>query len=602
MCGIVGYSGNETKAKEVILSGLEKLEYRGYDSAGIAIVMENQELFIEKKKGKLAVLKEYVEKDSKLEGKIGIGHTRWATHGIPTDENAHPHYGQNKKVAVVHNGIIENYWKIKEELVKEGVQFSSDTDTEVVAQLFEKLYQGDLLEATLLLLEKIKGSYALGMIHQAEPTRLVCCKKESPLVIGIGETASYIASDATALLKYTKNFIYLEDGDIAILEGNQVKLYDRLGKEITREVVYVDASPEQVSKQGYEHFMLKEMEEQGDIIEKTLGVYVNEEGNVNFQKQVAGISLENFHKIYVVACGTAYHAGLQFQYFMKHLCQKEILVEIASEFRHDPPFLDEKTLVIVISQSGETYDTLMALRQAKLQGAMTLAICNVLGSTIAREANRVIYTLAGPEISVASTKAYTAQVVLLYLLTLYFSGKNEKELDDAYQLSEKFKHIFDKKEEIKRVSEKIAKSKDIFYLGRGLDEKIAREGSLKLKEITYIHSESFPIGELKHGSIALIEEGVPVVLLSTRKEWSEKSSSNLKEVKSRGAYVIAIAVEGSDEVKAGADEYIEIEDAGIYLTALLAVVKMQLLAYYVAVAKGLDVDKPRNLAKSVTVE
>lgn len=602
MCGIVGYSGNETKAKEVILSGLEKLEYRGYDSAGIAIVMENQELFIEKKKGKLAVLKEYVEKDSKLEGKIGIGHTRWATHGIPTDENAHPHYGQNKKVAVVHNGIIENYWKIKEELVKEGVQFSSDTDTEVVAQLFEKLYQGDLLEATLLLLEKIKGSYALGMIHQAEPTRLVCCKKESPLVIGIGENASYIASDATALLKYTKNFIYLEDGDIAILEGNQVKLYDRLGKEITREVVYVDASPEQVSKQGYEHFMLKEMEEQGDIIEKTLGVYVNEEGNVNFQKQVAGISLENFHKIYVVACGTAYHAGLQFQYFMKHLCQKEILVEIASEFRHDPPFLDEKTLVIVISQSGETYDTLMALRQAKLQGAMTLAICNVLGSTIAREANRVIYTLAGPEISVASTKAYTAQVVLLYLLTLYFSGKNEKELDDAYQLSEKFKHIFDKKEEIKRVSEKIAKSKDIFYLGRGLDEKIAREGSLKLKEISYIHSESFPIGELKHGSIALIEEGVPVVLLSTRKEWSEKSSSNLKEVKSRGAYVIAIAVEGSDEVKAGADEYIEIEDAGIYLTALLAVVKMQLLAYYVAVAKGLDVDKPRNLAKSVTVE
>ena len=575
MCGIVGYSGNETKAKEVILSGLEKLEYRGYDSAGIAIVMENQELFIEKKKGKLAVLKEYVEKDSKLEGKIGIGHTRWATHGIPTDENAHPHYGQNKKVAVVHNGIIENYWKIKEELVKEGVQFSSDTDTEVVAQLFEKLYQGDLLEATLLLLEKIKGSYALGMIHQAEPTRLVCCKKESPLVIGIGETASYIASDATALLKYTKNFIYLEDGDIAILEGNQVKLYDRLGKEITREVVYVDASPEQVSKQGYEHFMLKEMEEQGDIIEKTLGVYVNEEGNVNFQKQVAGISLENFHKIYVVACGTAYHAGLQLQYFMKHLCQKEIIVDIASEFRHDPPFLDEKTLVIVISQSGETYDTLMALRQAKLQGAMTLAICNVLGSTIAREADRAIYTLAGPEISVASTKAYTAQVVLLYLLTLYFSGKNEKELDDAYQLSEKFKHIFDKKEEIKRVSEKIAKSKDIFYLGRGLDEKIAREGSLKLKEITYIHSESFPIGELKHGSIALIEEGVPVVLLSTRKEWSEKSSSNLKEVKSRGAYVIAIAVEGSDEVKAGADEYIEVEEAGKYLTALLAVVKMQ---------------------------
>ncbi|MCI7343603.1 MAG: glutamine--fructose-6-phosphate transaminase (isomerizing) [Fusobacterium necrophorum] len=602
MCGIVGYSGSEAKAKEVILSGLEKLEYRGYDSSGIAIVLDNQQLFIEKKKGKLAVLKEYMEKNSIEDGKIGIGHTRWATHGIPTDENAHPHFGQNKKVAVVHNGIIENYWKLKEELLKEGIQFSSDTDTEVVAQLFEKLYQGDLLETTLLLLEKIKGSYALGILHQAEANKLVCCKKESPLVIGLGEQETYLASDATALLKYTKDFIYLEDGDIAILEGNKVELYDTRGNRIQRETVHVEASPEQVSKQGYEHFMLKEMEEQGEIVEKTLGVYVNEEGKVDFKKQLEGISLDAFDKCYVIACGTAYHAGLQFQYFMKHLCRREITVEIASEFRHDPPFLDDKSLVFVISQSGETYDTLMALREAKSQGAMTLALCNVLGSTITREANKVIYTLAGPEISVASTKAYTAQVIVLYLLALYFADKNEQELDELYQFSEKLEEIFSKKEKIQQIAKKIAKSRDIFYLGRGLDEKIAREGSLKLKEISYIHSEAFPIGELKHGSIALIEEGVPVLLLSTRPEWSEKSSSNLKEVKSRGAYVIAIVVEGSEEVKAGADEYIEVKNAGKYLTALLAVINMQLLAYYVAVEKGLDVDKPRNLAKSVTVE
>lgn len=602
MCGIVGYSGSKAKAKEVILSGLEKLEYRGYDSSGIAIVLDNKKLFIEKKKGKLAVLKKHMERDSREDGKIGIGHTRWATHGIPTDENAHPHFGQNKKVAVVHNGIIENYWKLKEELLKEGVRFSSDTDTEVVAQLFEKLYQGDLLETTLLVLEKIKGSYALGILHQAESNKLVCCKKESPLVIGLGKEETYIASDATALLKYTKDFIYLEDGDIAILEGNKVELYDIRGNRIQRETVHVEANPEQVSKQGYEHFMLKEMEEQGEIVEKTLGVYVNEEGKVDFKKALEGISLDAFDKVYVIACGTAYHAGLQFQYFMKHLCRKEITVEIASEFRHDPPFLEDKSLVFVISQSGETYDTLMALREAKAQGVMTIALCNVLGSTIAREADRVIYTLAGPEISVASTKAYTAQVVVLYLLTLYFAGKYEEELDDLYRLSESLEEIFSKKEKIQQIAEKIAKSRDIFYLGRGLDEKIAREGSLKLKEISYIHSESFPIGELKHGSIALIEEGVPVLLLSTRPEWSEKSSSNLKEVKSRGAYVIAIAVEGSEEVKAGADEYIEVKNAGKYLTALLAVVNMQLFAYYVAVAKGLDVDKPRNLAKSVTVE
>lgn len=602
MCGIVGYSGSDKKAVEVILSGLEKLEYRGYDSAGIAIVEEDHSLVVEKKTGKLAVLEEHMKQQAQLAGKIGIGHTRWATHGIPTDANAHPHVSQHKKVAVVHNGIIENYWKLKQALLEEGVVFSSETDTEVVAQLFEKYYTGDLMAATLKLLDTIKGSYALGILHQEEPDKLVCCKKESPLVLGVAKDASYIASDASALLKYTQDFIYLEDGDIAILEGAKYTIYNRQGEEIKREVVHLDCSAEEISKQGYDHFMLKEIEEQDKVIESTLAVYVDDNGEIDFRKQLEGIQIEDFEKVLVVACGTAYHAGLQFQYFMKHLCQKEVQVEIASEFRHDPPFMNEKTLVIFISQSGETYDSLMALRLAKEKGAKTFALCNVLGSTISREADRVAYTLAGPEISVASTKAYSAQVVLLYLLSLYFAKKNGKELDDLYQLSQKFKHVFEKKEEIKKIAEKIAKASSIFYLGRGLDEKIAREGSLKLKEISYIHSESFPTGELKHGSIALIEEGVPVILISTLREMSEKNSSNMKEVKARGAYAIALAIEGSEELKAGADEYMEVEDAGEYLTALLSVIYLQLLAYYVAVAKGLDVDKPRNLAKSVTVE
>lgn len=602
MCGIVGYSGSENKAVEVILSGLEKLEYRGYDSAGIAVVGENHSLVVEKKTGKLAVLENHIHSQAKIEGKIGIGHTRWATHGIPTDANAHPHISQEKKVAVVHNGIIENYWKLKQSLIEEGVVFSSETDTEVVAQLFEKYYQGDLMKATLTLLDTIKGSYALGIIHQEEPHRLVCCKKESPLVLGVGKDASYIASDAAALLKYTQDFIYLEDGDIAILEGKQYQIYNRQGQKIEREVVYLKNSAEEISKQGYEHFMLKEIEEQEKVVETTLSVYVDEQGKIDFQKQLEGISLDRFQKILVVACGTAYHAGLQFQYFMKQICKREVQVEIASEFRHDPPFMDQNSLVIFISQSGETYDSLMALRLAKSYGATTFALCNVLGSTIAREADRVAYTLAGPEISVASTKAYTAQVALLYLLTLYFAKKEGKELDDLYQFSSKLQRVFQQKEKIKKVAEKIAGAKSMFYLGRGIDDKIAREGSLKLKEITYIHSEASPTGELKHGSIALIEEGVPVVMLSTQKGLSEKNSSNMKEVKARGAFVIAVALEGSEEVKAGADEYLEVEDAGEYLTALLAVVYLQLLSYYVAVAKGLDVDKPRNLAKSVTVE
>lgn len=601
MCGIVGYSGSEEKAKEVILSGLEKLEYRGYDSAGIAIVDGRKHLWIEKKTGKLAVLVEHLAEQQKGEGKIGIGHTRWATHGIPTDANAHPHMGQEKKVAVVHNGIIENYFKLKKALMEEGVAFASDTDTEVVAQLFEKLYEGNLLEATLALLQKVKGSYALGIIHQAEPNKLVCCKKESPLVIGVTDTASYIASDATALLKYTKDFIYLQDGDVAILEGAKISLYNQEGKSVQREVVRVEASLEEVSKQGYPHFMLKEMEEQGEVVERTLSVYVSEQGEIDFHKQLEGWDMEKFQKIVVVACGTAFYAGLQFQYFMKHLYHKEIEVSIASEFRADPPFLNEHSLVILISQSGETYDTLMALREARAQGASVLAVCNVLGSTIAREADRVIYTLAGPEISVASTKAYTAQVTLLYLLTLYLAKKDGRDLDDVYQLSKKLAHIFSQKDKMKEIARKISSAKTMFYLGRALDEKVAREGSLKLKEISYIHSEAFPSGELKHGSIALIEEGVPVVFISTKAEWSAKTASNIKEVKARGAYVLALAIEGSEEVKGVSDDYIEVKEAGM-LTALLAVVYLQLLAYYVAVEKGLDVDKPRNLAKSVTVE
>ena len=607
MCGIVGYSGSSSKAVEILLEGLEKLEYRGYDSAGIAFVTNNS-LQVEKKEGKLQNLKDHM-KNFDVFSNIGIGHTRWATHGVPSDRNSHPHYSESKDVAVVHNGIIENYAELKKELMEQGVKFSSDTDTEVVAQLFSKLYDGDLYSTFKKVLKKIRGTYAFAIIHKDFPDRMICARSHSPLLVGLGENQNFVASDVSAVLKYTRDIIYLKDGDVVLLDKNKVTIYDKDEKEVQREIKKVEWDFEQASKGGYDHFMIKEIEEQPEIVEKTLNVYVDKDENVNFDEQLEGINFHNIDRIYIVACGTAFYAGLQGQYFMKKLLGIDVFTDIASEFRYTDPIITDKTLAIFVSQSGETIDTLMSMKYAKEKGAKTLAISNVLGSTITREADNVIYTLAGPEISVASTKAYSSQVLVLYLLSLYMGAKLGKIQEKKYQkyiadiklLKENILDVIKNKNNIHEIAKNIKDMQNGFYLGRGIDEKIAREGSLKMKEINYIHTEALPAGELKHGSIALIEKGVLVVAISTNLEMDEKVVSNIKEVKARGAYVIGVYKEGS-LVPEVADTTIQIKDNGDLLSSILAVVGLQYLAYYTSLEKGFDVDKPRNLAKSVTVE
>jgi len=557
MCGIIGYSGTNTNAVEVLLEGLEKVEYRGYDSAGIAFVTDKG-IQIEKKEGKLDNLRNHMKQFEVLSC-TGIGHTRWATHGVPTDRNAHPHYSENRDVALIHNGIIENYVEIKKELLEQGVKFSSDTDSEVVAQLFSKLYDGDLYSTLKKVLKRIRGTYAFAIIHKDFPDRMICCRSHSPLIVGLGEHQNFIASDVSAILKYTRDIIYLEDGDVALVTKDNVTIY--------------------------------------------------KEKNVNFDEQLEGINLHNIDRIYIVACGTAYYAGLQGQYFMKKLLGIDVFTDIASEFRYNDPVITDKTLAIFVSQSGETIDTLMSMKYAKEKGAKTLAISNVLGSTITREADNVIYTLAGPEISVASTKAYSSQVLVLYLLSLYMGAKlgklEEKDyikyISDITLLKENISGLITEKEKIHEIAKRIKDVKNGFYLGRGIDEKVAREGSLKMKEINYIHTEALAAGELKHGSIALIEQGVLVVAISTNLEMDEKVVSNIKEVKARGAYVVGVCKEGS-LVPEVVDDVIQIKDSGELLSPVLAVVALQYLAYYTSLEKGFDVDKPRNLAKSVTVE
>ena len=608
MCGIVGYVGNDEKAVEVILEGLSKLEYRGYDSAGLAVVEDGQ-IFIEKKSGKLSNLADALENDHH-HSKVGIGHTRWATHGVPTDNNAHPHLSNDGKVAVVHNGIIENFASLKEELIEKGYIFHSDTDTEVVAQLFSELYTGDLVETFYKLKEKIRGSYAFGIIHKDHPGKIICARKESPLIIGLSKEKNFIASDVPAILKYTRDVMFLDNGEAALLEEGKVTVYNDKKEVIDKEITKIEWDMEQATKNGYPHFMIKEIEEQPVAVEKTLSSYIDIEGKINFGKSFENIDFDKIKEIHIVACGTAYYAGLQGSYFFKKINGLKTYIDIASEYRYNDPFVDENTLAIFLSQSGETLDTLMAMKLAKEKGATTLAVTNVLGSTISREADEVIYTLAGAEIAVASTKAYTTQAVTMYLMSLYFamnSGKinNEecqKYLDDVYKLSENIGRVLETKEKIKAIAEKIKDRKNGFYLGRGIDDKIAKEGSLKMKEVSYVHTESFPAGELKHGPIALIEDGTMVVVVSTQDKMVEKVASNIKEVRARGAYVIAITKKDHKEVIDVADDVITIDDNGELLTPELAAIPMQLLAYYTAVGKGLDVDKPRNLAKSVTVE
>ncbi|HEK8871415.1 TPA: glutamine--fructose-6-phosphate transaminase (isomerizing) [Clostridioides difficile] len=610
MCGIVGYLGSR-KAAEVILEGLSKLEYRGYDSAGVAVNSSNEEeLNIRKFKGRLSVLAEDLEKNP-IDGNLGIGHTRWATHGEPSDVNSHPHFNQAKTIAVVHNGIIENYMEIKEELVSEGVKFESQTDTEVIAHLVDKYYEGNLLDAVYKTISKLRGAYALGVICKEHGNELVAVRKDSPLVVGVGEGENFIASDIPALLKYTRDVYFLENGEVVHLKDENVTVYDSNRNLVEKEVFHVTWDVEAASKGGYDYFMSKEIHEQPTGVRETLERRLDDNGNIVLDSiNISKEDLEKINKVYIVACGTAYNAGLLGKYAIEKFVNIPVITDIASEFRYSDPFVDENSLVILVSQSGETADTLAVLRDSKAKGARILSITNVVGSSIARESDDVFYTWAGPEVAVASTKAYTTQITSLYMIALDFAikkGTITREFYDSMiskmkDIPSKIQEILDNEEYIKEVAKTVVNSDHAFYLGRGIDYSLAMEGSLKLKEISYIHAEAFAAGELKHGTIALIEKGTPVIAIATQEKLFEKMVSNMEEVRARGAYVVAIAQSHNKDVEKAADKIIYIPNSDDILSPILAVVPMQLLAYHVSVLRGCDVDKPRNLAKSVTVE
>ncbi|HCQ5550989.1 TPA: glutamine--fructose-6-phosphate transaminase (isomerizing) [Clostridioides difficile] len=610
MCGIVGYLGSR-KAAEVIVEGLSKLEYRGYDSAGVAVNSSNEEeLNIRKFKGRLSVLAEDLEKNP-IDGNLGIGHTRWATHGEPSDVNSHPHFNQAKTIAVVHNGIIENYMEIKEELVSEGVKFESQTDTEVIAHLVDKYYEGNLLDAVYKTISKLRGAYALGVICKEHGNELVAVRKDSPLVVGVGEGENFIASDIPALLKYTRDVYFLENGEVVHLKDENVTVYDSNRNLVEKEVFHVTWDVEAASKGGYDYFMSKEIHEQPTGVRETLERRLDDNGNIVLDSiNISKEDLEKINKVYIVACGTAYNAGLLGKYAIEKFVNIPVITDIASEFRYSDPFVDENSLVILVSQSGETADTLAVLRDSKAKGARILSITNVVGSSIARESDDVFYTWAGPEVAVASTKAYTTQITSLYMIALDFAikkGTITREFYDSMiskmkEIPSKIQEILDNEEYIKEVAKTVVSSEHAFYLGRGIDYSLAMEGSLKLKEISYIHAEAFAAGELKHGTIALIEKGTPVIAIATQEKLFEKMVSNMEEVRARGAYVVAIAQSHNKDVEKAADKIIYIPNSDDILSPILAVVPMQLLAYHVSVLRGCDVDKPRNLAKSVTVE
>ena len=606
MCGIVCYKGN-LEARDVIVEGLERLEYRGYDSAGISLIDQGV-LSTVKKSGKVKVLKDELSKNP-IKGHLGIGHIRWATHGGPSDVNSHPHLSNNGKIAVVHNGIIENYNELKENLKKEGYTFKSETDTEVIAVLIEKFYENDLLDAVRKAKAMLRGSYALGIICQDEDDRLIVLREESPLVLGLTDDGILAASDLPSIIKYTKDVIYLENGDLVDIKGNDYTIYDRENEKVKREVSKVTFSFEDATKEGYDHFMIKEINEQPKAIADTIK-YKLTDGLIDFKENAfSKEELQGFNKIYMVACGTAYHAGLVGSYAFEKFAKIPVICDIASEFRYNDPFIDDKTLIILPSQSGETADTLAALRLAREKGAKTLVLTNVVASSLDREADKTIYCYAGPEIAVASTKAYTTQIISFYMLALDFARKLETISEEEYKnileeikkIPEKVKEILDNIEDIKKYAQEIKKSESIFYLGRGLDYKSVIEGALKLKEVSYIHSEAFAAGELKHGTIALIEERTPVVTVATQENIMEKTISNVKEVISRGANIFSIA-RSDDHLEDISHYTYKLPETIDALYPVLAVVPQQLLAYYTSNAKGIDVDKPRNLAKSVTVE
>ena len=608
MCGIVGYVGKK-KASDFLIEGLSKLEYRGYDSAGIAVI-NNGKVEIRKHKGRLSNLVEELSNNS-AEGTIGIGHTRWATHGEPSDVNSHPHQTSKGDITVVHNGIIENYSELTQWLKSEGYEFKSATDTEVIPNLIHYYYNGNLFEAVVKATEKLEGSYALGVVSGQEPDKIVAVRKDSPLIVGIGQGETFIASDIPAVLNYTRDIYLLEDNEFVVLTNEGVEVFEANGDKINKEIYKVTWNEDAAEKGGYDSFMLKEIHEQPKAIKDTMAgrVALNEKVNLGDFK-LTSEELENMDRIYIVACGTAYNAGLMGKVAIEDLARIPVEVAIASEFRYRNPIVTNKTLIVTLSQSGETADTLAVLRDAKKIGAKTLAITNVVGSSISREADSVIYTMAGPEIAVASTKAYTTQAVVMNLLGMYLAdlkgllkSEEEAEIKNALlELPSKVEEVLNQKAQIAKIAKLISQEKDLFYLGRDVDYVLAIEGALKIKEIAYIHSEAYAGGELKHGTIALIEPGTKIIALLTKSNLKDKMISNIREVKSRGAEIIGIAYENQEVDLSVFDEIIRIPQISTRIAPILGAVVLQLLAYYVATERGCDIDKPRNLAKSVTVE
>ena len=612
MCGIVGYVGEE-QAAPILLSGLEKLEYRGYDSAGIAVRNEaDGNIEIVKAKGRLRILSEKTDGGRAVPGTCGIGHTRWATHGEPSENNAHPHCSEDRSVVLVHNGIIENYQELKDKLLKSGYTFYSQTDTEIAVKLVDYYYRktGTPLEALTRTMLRIRGSYAFGVMFHDCPGRIFAARKDSPLIIGMSSTGTLIASDVPAILDKTRNVYYIGNLEIAELSKDEVHFYNIDREEIRKDMVEIKWDAESAEKGGYEHFMLKEIHEQPKAVQDTVGAYVKD-GRIDFTE--VGLTedfLKDLDRVYIVACGSAYHVGMAGKYVMEDLADTPVEVDLASEFRYRNPKLMKNSLVIVVSQSGETADSLAALRLAKEKGVPVLGVVNVVGSSIARESDYILYTYAGPEISVATTKAYSTQLIAMYLLAIemaYVKGLTSEEryrelIGELGRLPEKIQKTLDDKERIQWFASKYANARDIFFIGRGLDYAISMEGSLKMKEISYIHSEAYAAGELKHGTISLIEDGTLVVGVVTQKALFEKTLSNMVEVKSRGAYLMGLTLYGNYSIEDNADFSVYVPKTEQYFTTSLAIVPLQLMGYYVSVAKGLDVDKPRNLAKSVTVE
>ena len=606
MCGIVGYTG-KNPCTELLLDGLSRLEYRGYDSAGIALI-DQQGIHIAKEKGRLDHLRESLKENPLPDATCGIGHTRWATHGVPSQVNSHPHSAP--RVTLVHNGIIENYAQLKEYLIHQGYSFESETDTEVLVKLIDFHYKGDCMAALLESLSQVRGSYAIGVLFQDQPGKLYAARRESPLIVGYGEGEHFIASDIPALLPYTRQYTVLEEGDIALVQPESVQFFNALGEPVEREVLTAQWDVDAAEKGGFEHFMLKEIHEQSDVVHATIGAYLQDNLPTLGELGPSDEALSKVRQVHLVGCGTAMHAGMVGMQAIQQLARVPVQVSIASEFRYCDPILSSDDLVIVVSQSGETLDTLAALKLAKEKGAATMAVVNVLGSSIARAADYVMYTYAGPEIAVASTKAYSVQLAALYLFALRFAMvKGKLNNEEAARLTQELEKVpalqhqlLDHCEQVKYLASQFQNSNDLFFMGRGLDYALSLEGSLKLKEISYVHSEAYAAGELKHGTISLVVEGTPVVALATQDALFEKTLSNVKEVRSRGARVLFLCKEGT-ELPAEAAEYVlRLPVVESLFMPLVSIVPLQLFAYYMSVLRGCDVDKPRNLAKSVTVE